>query len=383
MTLGSHREIRLHYQLHTGEEEPCRQRPLQDQDQRSPPGGQLYQPRCRTAERLRGPGLSYDSINATDEGHSPRHVDVLGPLPPAGSGRYLLSIVDRSTRWLEATPMSEETTHACAEALLSSWIRRFYVPDDIMTDRGSAFLSEIWLSLANLMGMTLQSTTANNPAANGMVERTHHTFKAALMASCMDEHWKAQFSWLLLGLRTAPRADSEPSPAEKVYGEALTVPSEFFPATTDDTKLDHLREIVGKFRPCLKTYEDRTRNFMPKNLDNCDYVFIRVDAHRQPLTRLYRDPYKVIRRTAKSFLWNIHGQEDWMMIDRLKPAFLESNKKITAGPDSPRIPPPNKSSTKREKTTQRQGKTIPPQQSNPPLRSSIRGELRHPPLYRD
>ncbi|XP_068207481.1 uncharacterized protein [Palaemon carinicauda] len=262
------------------------------------------------------------------------HVDIVGPLPLSGSARYLLTIVDRSTRWLEATPMSEATTHACAEALLSNWISRFGVPDDITTDRGSAFLSEIWLSLANLMGTTLHSTMAYNPAANSIVKRAHRTLKAALMARCTDKLWKAQLPWVLLGLRTAPRVDDETSPAEKVYGEALIVPGEFFPAATDDTKVDHLREITGKFRPTWKTYKDRTRHFMPKNLNDCDYVFIQVDAHHQPLTRPYRHPYEVVRRTAKSFLLNVHGQEDWVTIDRLKPAYLESNKKITAGAGS-------------------------------------------------
>ncbi|XP_068246501.1 uncharacterized protein [Palaemon carinicauda] len=181
-----------------------------------------------------------------------------------------------------------------------------------------------------------------------MVKRAHHTFKASLM----------------------------------VYGEALTEPGKLFPATTDDTKLDHLREIAGKFRPCLKTYKDRTRHFTPKNLDDCDYVFIQVDAHPQPLTRPHRSPYEVVRRTAKSFLLNVHGQEDWVTIARLKPTYLESNK-ITAGPGRPRIPSQSKSSTIGGKTTQRRGKMIPPNQSNLPLRSSTRRELRRPPRYRD
>ncbi|XP_068206242.1 uncharacterized protein [Palaemon carinicauda] len=163
----------------------------------------------------------------------------------ARSARYLLTIVDRSTRWLEATPMSEAIAHACAEALLSSCISLFGVPDDITTYRGSASL----LSLANLMGTTLHSTTAYNPATNGMVERARRKIKVALIARFTDEHWKAQLSWVLLGLCTAPRAHGEPSPVEKVYGEALTVHGTFFPATTNDTKLDHLREIAGKFRP--------------------------------------------------------------------------------------------------------------------------------------
>ncbi|XP_068203676.1 uncharacterized protein [Palaemon carinicauda] len=126
-------------------------------------------------------------------------------------------------------------------------------------------------------------------------------------------------------------------------------------------------------------YEDRPRSYMPKNLKlELLYVFIRVDAHCQPLTRPYRGPYKVIKGAAKSFLLNVHGQEDWVMIHRLEPAFLESNEKITAGPDRPRTPPQNKSSTKREETTQRLKRTIPPKQNNLSLRSSTRGELHHP-----
>ncbi|XP_068203552.1 uncharacterized protein [Palaemon carinicauda] len=88
------------------------------------------------------------------------HLDVVRPLLLSVSARYLLTIVDHSTRWLEANPKSEATIHACAEALLLSWISRFCDPDDLMTDRGSALLLDIWLSLANLLGTTLHSTTA-------------------------------------------------------------------------------------------------------------------------------------------------------------------------------------------------------------------------------
>ncbi|XP_068201373.1 uncharacterized protein [Palaemon carinicauda] len=176
-------------------------------------------------------------------------------------------------------------------------------------DRGSAFLSEIWLSLANLMGTTLHSTTAYNPAVNSMIERSHCTLKATLMARCTNKHWKTQLPWVLLGLRTAPRADGD--------GGALTDLGEFLPATTDDTKLDHLREITGKFRSCLKKYEGRTRHFTPKNLDDCDYI----DAHCQPLTRPYHGPYEIVRRTAKSFPLNVHGQENWVPF----PSFTSSS----------------------------------------------------------
>ncbi|XP_066974332.1 uncharacterized protein [Macrobrachium rosenbergii] len=169
----------------------------------------------------------------------------------------------------------------------------FGVPDNITTDRGPAFLSELSVSLAYLMGTTLQGTTSYNPVANGMVERTRRSLKAALMARCTDENWKAQLPWVLLGLCTAPRENSEESSAEKAYGKALAVPGEFFPMVPDDpdTPLPRLREIAKKFAPCWKTFADRTHNFSPESLKTCTHVFMRNDAHHPPLTRPYRGPY--------------------------------------------------------------------------------------------
>ncbi|XP_068209110.1 uncharacterized protein [Palaemon carinicauda] len=183
---------------------------------------------------------------------------------------------------------------------------------------------------------------AYNPAANGMVERSHRALKASLMASCTNSVWKSCLPWVFLDLRTVPRADGKPSPTEKVYGEALTVPSEFFPTSTDDTLLDHLRDIARKFRPCFKTYQDRTKHFKPRNLDDWGYVFVCVNAHRKLLKRPYRGPYRVISKTTKTFLLDMHGQEDWVSIDRVKSAFLEGSNTASAGPGRSRVPLQNK-----------------------------------------
>ncbi|XP_068211572.1 uncharacterized protein [Palaemon carinicauda] len=228
-------------------------------------------------------------------------------------------------------------TQACAETLLSSWVSRFGVPDDITMERGPVFLSEIWLALANLMGTTLHSTMAYNPAANGMVERTHRTLKASLMASCTNADWKSLLPW-----DTTPRADGEPSPAEKVYREALT---------------------------------DRTKHFKPRNLDNCGYVFVRVDAHRQPLTRPYRGPYRVISKTTNAFLLDVHGQEDWVSIDRMKPAFFEGSDTASAGPGRSRVPPQNKAPNEKKSNKRQREVAI--------HTPTAEGALRRPKRYED
>ena len=334
------------------------------------------------------------------------HVDIVGPLPVSEGARYLLTIVDRSTRWPEATPMSEASTSACAQALLSSWISRFGVPDDITTDRGPAFISDLWASLALLMGTNLHSTTAYNPATNGMVERCHRSLKAALMARCIDENWIRQLPWVLLGLRTAPKSDGTASPAEKVYGETLAVPGEFFPTNENDgdTSLSQLRERAKQFTPCHKTYEDRTSHFKPAALDSCKHVFIRQDAHRQPLTRPYRGPYQVLERNKKAYKLLVHGREDWVSIDRLKPAHTDDDEPEVRQGRRPRIPPQHKNSELTSNTPRRGQRRPPPAVEPPspggilhpqndvntipedgpfPLISRRRGRLKPPSRYRD
>ncbi|XP_066963183.1 uncharacterized protein [Macrobrachium rosenbergii] len=189
--------------------------------------------------------------------------------------------------------MDEASTTSCAEALLSSWISCFGVPDSITTGKGPAFLSELWVSLACLMGTTLHCTMAYNPAANGPVERVHRSLKAALMARCSNKKWKEQLPWILLGLRTAPRANGDASPAEKVYGETLALPGEFFPPSSDgaDNPLPRLRELAQRFTPCHKTFTNRTVTYSPPALHSCAYAFVRVDARSLPLTRPYRGPH--------------------------------------------------------------------------------------------
>ncbi|XP_066969253.1 uncharacterized protein [Macrobrachium rosenbergii] len=154
-----------------------------------------------------------------------------------------------------------------------------------------------------------------------MVKRAHRSLKAALMARCTDEKWKEQVPLVLLGLRTTPKANGDTSPVKKVYGETLAVPGEFFPPLADGANATPPPEVEGT------------------STKSSAYVFVRVDACSPPLTRPYRGPHRVIRRASKAFLLDIHGWEDWLTIDRLKPAFLLDSKICEEVGRHPRVPP--------------------------------------------
>lgn len=56
------------------------------------------------------------------------HIDVVGPLPPASELKYLLTCVDRFTRWPEAWLLTNISAHVVATTLVNQWVSRFGLP---------------------------------------------------------------------------------------------------------------------------------------------------------------------------------------------------------------------------------------------------------------
>lgn len=247
------------------------------------------------------------------------NIDIVGPFPLCSDQRYCLTIIDRFTRWPEAIPMPDKTAETVAKALIDGWFSRYGIPAAITSDRGGQFESMIFAELFKMIGCNHFKTTSYHPQSNGIIERWHRTFKAAILCH-KPENWLKYLPFVLLGLRTAHKADMGASPAEMVYGSTLRIPGDFFQIDnslqTRSEFVTDLRKAMSNLRPTETAWHTTKHIFVHPDLATCTHVFIRNDSIRPSLSHPYDGPYKVLARHSKFYAVDVNGRSSNVSLAR-------------------------------------------------------------------
>jgi hypothetical protein len=222
------------------------------------------------------------------------HGDIVGPLPTSAEGfSYLFTMVDRSTRWLEAVPIKSITAQQCVNTFIATWVAKCRPP--LPGIQGRQFTSALWTGLHKLLGVQLINTTAYH---GGMVERCHGQLKAALWAWLASTEWPEHLPWVLLGLRTAPKEDSAISSAELMFSMLLSLPAEFIRDAEPPAEhfLERLRGMEMPATSPLIYAEVAAKP--PPALMEASHMYVRRRGSITPLAPLFAGPYKVLARQA-------------------------------------------------------------------------------------
>lgn len=257
------------------------------------------------------------------------HVDIVGPLPTTQQGyRYLITMIDRCTKWPEAIPTDDISAETVAKTVYDHWISRFGCPATLTSDQGRQFESQLFTTLLSMLGIKKTRTTPYHPQSNGAVERWHRSLKAALKARLDGRiSWISELPTVLLGLRAAVRTDTGVSAAELTYGYNLRLPGDFITEpnqtqTADQNYVTELRKIIQTLKPHQpRSHNSKRQIFVHKDLQTCKQVFVRVDAVKKPLQQPYEGPFPVLSRDNKIFTIQLPNRKTKISIDRLKPAY--------------------------------------------------------------
>ena len=245
-------------------------------------------------------------------------MDIVGPLPRSSSGKkYILVICDYATRYPEAVALRTIDANAVAEELLA-FFARVGVPEEILTDQGTNFTSQLLREVYRLLHIKPIRTTPYHPQTDGLVERFNGTLKAMLKKTVAEEgkDWDRLLPYLLFAYREVPQASTGFSPFELVYGRnvrgPLDIVKESWEASTRspesvvsyvlmvqqrlETLGDIVHENLNNAQETQKQWYDR--NTRHREFNPGDQVIILLPTSNNKLLAEWRGPYPVVRKVG-------------------------------------------------------------------------------------
>ena len=293
---------------------------------------------CQKAKIMRHNHSPFQKLPSSSGKFQDVHVDIVGPLPISSGYSYILTCVDRFSRWPAAIPMKGISAKECATSFIQGWMQYYGTPVNLVTDRGRQFISSLWQELCHIMGTTHNMTTAYHPQSNGMVERFHRQMKACLIAKADGNvQWYDDLPMIMLAIRTAVKEDLGVSSADMVYGESIRIPAGFFPCN-DEKKWQDSKEYTKLLQEHMakaaflepQWHGNDIKSQSLKDLQSCSHVFVlQIAKVKSALQPPYVGPFEVIDRKDKVFTIKLNdGSLDTVSIDRLKPAYIISTKNL-------------------------------------------------------
>ena len=270
----------------------------------------------KTVNKGSVPKVPLEKMPLIDKPFKTVAIDLVGPIgPPSEDGhRYILTLVDFATPYPEAVPLKNIDTETVAEALVDIF-SRLGVPEEILSDLGTQFVSECMKEVTRLLSIKQLTTTPYHPMCNGLTEKFNGTMKSMLKRLCSEQprQWHRYINPLLFAYREVPQESTGFSPLELLYGRAVRGPmlilKELWTKEVEEPEVKNSYQYVFELREKLedtlklahtelqkaqlkgKHYYDRktkVRKFAPG-----DKVLVLLPTDRNKLLMQWKGPFEV------------------------------------------------------------------------------------------
>ena len=268
-------------------------------------------------------------------------IDLVGPLPMSGrKHRWILTLVDCVTRYPDAIPMKVIDTIECAEELVNIF-SRIGIPQEILSDRGSQFVSDLMREISRLLSVRQLQTTPYHAQCNGLVERWNGTLRRMLqkMAAERPSDWDRYIPALLVSYREVAQASLGFSPFELVYGRSVRGPMSVLRDIWADedineqtkTTYQYVLELRERLESTCKLAHDELRKAQEnqhkwfnkkaraKHLKECDHVLLLLPTKLDKLEMQWQGPFDIIKKVRENdYVINFDGQHKMFHANMLR-----------------------------------------------------------------
>ena len=248
-------------------------------------------------------------------------VDITGPLLESDIGnKYILVVCDYFTRWTEAFAIPNQEATTIAEVLVEQVFCRFGCPNQLHSDQGRNFESEVFHGVCELMGVEKTRTTPLHPQSDGLVERFNRTLKnmLSLFIEARQRDWDKHLPYLMMAYRSAVHESTGYTPVEMMLGRHINLPIDLEiggqPEDTDEIpspveflmRLKERMEVIHRFaRENMKMASERQKKYYDLKArchlyQRGDAVWLHNPTRRKGLSpklqRPWKGPYLVLDR---------------------------------------------------------------------------------------
>ena len=143
------------------------------------------------------------------------HFDLVGPLKSSETDfRYIMTITDAFTRWVELVPIINKEAITVAQALWDTWICTFGFFRQSVSDGGGEFDNEVMKELTKLMRTKHHIISPYQPSVNGVIERVHRSLGSYIRSFCEENttDWVQFLPTLKFSLNTKIHSSTKMSP---------------------------------------------------------------------------------------------------------------------------------------------------------------------------
>lgn len=154
-------------------------------------------------------------------------VDITGPLPESEAGNsYILVVGDYFTKWMEAYAIPDQEAKTVATKLVDEFYCRYSPPEQLHSDQGKQFESNLIKEICDILKISKSRTTAYHPQCDGLVERFNRTLKH-MLATTLKDHpfdWEQRLKKVCMAYNTSVHSSTGYTPYYLLFGHEARLP---------------------------------------------------------------------------------------------------------------------------------------------------------------